>query len=124
MFHADAEGSSIPLRSASEPDRAALIAAYYVLFARGRVSTDNAYVKADKALVAAEVEGRVWDWVVPVEQLADVRQRFRISSTLRRGDGIQVRVIADASPHPSAVGRAAALEDAYLHAKARAAAPA
>ena len=72
----------------------------------------------------AEVEGRVWDWVVPVEQLADVRQRFRISSTLRRGDGIQVRVIADASPHPSAVGRAAALEDAYLHAKARAAAPA
>lgn len=80
-------------------------------------------VATPEALLA-EVEGRVWDWVVPVEQLADVRQRFRISSTLRRGDGIQVRVIADASPHPSAVGRAAALEDAYLHAKARAAAPA
>ena len=70
----------------------------------------------------AGVEGKVWDWVVPVERLPDVRQRFHISSTLRRGDGIQVRVIADAAPDAAAVGRPASLEDAYLHAKARAAA--
>ena len=67
-----------------------------------------------------EVEGKVWDWVVEVGQLAEVRQRFRVSSTLRRGDGIQVRVISEAAPGAGAVPRPASLEDAYLHAQARA----
>jgi ABC-type multidrug transport system ATPase subunit len=72
----------------------------------------------------AEVEGKVWDWTVPVERLPEVRQRHRVSSTLRRGDGIQVRVIADAAPDAAAIARPASLEDAYLYAKARAGAAA
>ena len=67
-----------------------------------------------------EVEGKVWDWVVEVAQLAEVRRQYQVSSTLRRGDGIQVRVIAGAAPGAGAVPRPASLEDAYLHAKARA----
>ena len=67
-----------------------------------------------------EVEGKVWDWVVEVGQLAEVRRQYQVSSTLRRGDGIQVRVIAGAAPGAGAVPRPASLEDAYLHAKARA----
>jgi len=67
-------------------------------------------------------EGRVWDWLVPVDALPEVRQRHRIASTLRRSDGIQVRVIAERAPSPDAVARSASLEDAYLVAKGLAAA--
>ncbi len=76
-------------------------------------------VDTPEALMS-EVEGRVWDWVVEVGQLAEVRERYQVSSTLRRGDGIQVRVIAGTAPGAGAVPRPASLEDAYLHAKARA----
>jgi ABC-type multidrug transport system ATPase subunit len=71
-----------------------------------------------------DAQGKVWDWTVPVEQLAGVRQRCRISSTMRRPDGIQVRVLADEAPSVDAIARPAALEDAYLYAKAQAALPA
>ena len=69
-----------------------------------------------------EAQGKVWDWLVPVDRLPDVRSRCRISSTMRRADGIQVRVIANDAPSADAVARPAALEDAYLYAKALAAA--
>lgn len=80
-----------------------------------RVATPEALLQA--------VAGKVWDWTVPVDQLPQVRQRCVITSTLRRPDGIQVRVLADTQPAPEAVPRAAALEDAYLYAKAQAANP-
>ncbi len=76
-------------------------------------------VATPEALMHA-AEGKVWDWTVPVSQLADIRQRFQIASTLRRGDGIQVRVLSEIAPAPEAVSRAPVLEDAYLYAKARA----
>ncbi len=76
-------------------------------------------VATPEALMHA-AEGKVWDWTVPVSQLADIRQRFQIASTLRRGDGIQVRVLSDIAPAPEAVSRAPVLEDAYLYAKGRA----
>lgn len=65
--------------------------------------------------------GKVWDWTVPVSQLTDIRQRFQIASTLRRGDGIQVRILSDTAPSTDAVSRLPVLEDAYLYAKAQAA---
>ncbi len=71
-----------------------------------------------------EAEGKVWDWTVPVAQLPDVRQRFRIASTLRRGESIQVRILSEVSPAPEAVSRPPVLEDAYLYAKSQATAPA
>lgn len=71
-----------------------------------------------------EAEGKVWDWTVPVARLADIRQRFQIASTLRRGEGIQVRILSEDSPAPEAVARAPALEDAYLYAKSQATVPA
>ena len=73
-------------------------------------------------LLMQEAEGKVWDWTVSVAELAKVRERFQITSTLRRGEGIQVRVLADAAPAAEALPRAASLEDAYLYAKAQASA--
>jgi ABC-2 type transport system ATP-binding protein len=65
------------------------------------------------ALVAA-ARGHAWDWTVPESALADVRSRFAISSSLRRPDGIRLRVVSAQAPSPDAVPAEPDLEDAYL----------
>lgn len=65
------------------------------------------------------VQGQVWEWTIPSRDLPAVRQRFLISGALRRLDGLQVRIVAPAAPHPTAQPAAPTLEDAYLLAIAR-----
>jgi ABC-type multidrug transport system ATPase subunit len=60
------------------------------------------------------VEGRVWEWVVASTELNDAKQRFLVSSTTRRSDGVHVRVLGD-EPPPGAQPVAPNLEDAYLY---------
>lgn len=67
----------------------------------------------------ARADGRVWEWTIAPEQLADVRKRFTLCASLRRPEGIRVRVIADARPHPDAQTVAPELEDAYTWLTAR-----
>src|SRR5580765_3148336 len=45
-----------------------------------------------------QVEGRVWEWVLPSADLNSARQRYLISNTARRSDGVHARVLADAPP--------------------------
>ncbi len=66
----------------------------------------------ERLLQAAE--GHVWDWRIAPERLAEVRSRFRISSALRRSDGIRVRVVGDVAPSDDAEPVAADLESAYV----------
>ena len=61
-----------------------------------------------------EAEGRVWEWVIPSEALASVRERFLVSGTARRTDGVHVRVVSDESPGAGARPVSPTLEDAYL----------
>jgi ABC-2 type transport system ATP-binding protein len=61
-----------------------------------------------------KVEGKVWEWVLPSAELNAARQRYIISSTTRRGDGVHARVLANAPPD-GAQSIAPNLEDAYLH---------
>jgi ABC-type multidrug transport system ATPase subunit len=61
----------------------------------------------------ARADGRVWEWTIAPEQLADVRKHFTLCASLRRPEGIRVRVIADARPHADAQAIAPELEDAY-----------
>jgi len=68
---------------------------------------------APEALLSG-LEGRVWEWVVPSAALGSVKERFLVSGTVRRGDGVHVRVVADAPPGPGAVAALPTLEDAYL----------
>ena len=72
-----------------------------------------------------EVEGKVWEWVVPSEELGAARQQYLISNTLHRSDGVHVRVVSASGP-PGAIPLPASLEDSYLYCvagqKARAAA--
>ena len=61
-----------------------------------------------------DVEGRVWEWIVPSAELTEAKQRFRISSTMRRSDGVRVRAVSESAPTPNAQRVPPTLEDAYL----------
>ncbi len=61
----------------------------------------------------SEVEGKVWEWVLPSADLNAARQRYLISNTSRRSDGAHARVLADVAP-AGAQAVAPTLEDAYI----------
>ena len=84
-------------------------------------ATDIAVVDRGRLLAHAEpeallagVEGRVWEWVLPSAELPAARERWKISSTFRRADGVHARVVSAVPPSPDAVPVAPTLEDAYL----------
>jgi ABC-type multidrug transport system ATPase subunit len=58
--------------------------------------------------------GHVWDWTVAPDRLADVRKKHHVSSSLRRPDGIRVRVVSDTTPSNDAQRAQPDLEDAYV----------
>lgn len=85
-------------------------------------ATEIALIKKGRLLMHAPpetllqaVEGKVWEWVVPSAELGSVRAHYLISSTLRRSDGVHVRVVGETPPGPDARVAAPTLEDAYLH---------
>ncbi len=61
----------------------------------------------------ARAEGHVWDWTIAPERLAEVRKQFTMCGSLRRPEGIRVRVIASERPHVDAQPATPELEDAY-----------
>jgi ABC-2 type transport system ATP-binding protein len=61
-----------------------------------------------------QVEGKVWEWVIASAELNAAKQRFLISSTTRRSDGVHVRVLGEQPPESAQVV-APNLEDAYLY---------
>jgi ABC-2 type transport system ATP-binding protein len=61
-----------------------------------------------------EAAGRVWEAVIPAAELTSFRERHRVSGTLRRSDGVQVRVVSETCPWGGARQVSPTLEDAYL----------
>ena len=61
------------------------------------------------------VEGKAWECVIPSDDLTAFRKQYFVSTTIRRGDGVHARVVADASPSEGARSLAPSLEDAYLY---------
>ena len=78
------------------------------IMARGRLRFHG----TPEALLA-QADGHVWEWTVSAEQLADVRAKYTLCASLRRPDGIRVRVVHDEAPHADAQTVAPTLEDAY-----------
>ena len=78
------------------------------------VSQGRLLAHATPEALLARLEGKVWEWVLPSEDLPAARQRFLISTVTRRGDGVHARVVSDAPPGAKAQGVAPTLEDAYL----------
>jgi len=69
--------------------------------------------EAPEQLLSA-VEGKAWMWTVPSADLPQVRERFQVSGTLRRSNGVEVRAVAVAPPAPHARSVQPTLEDGYL----------
>ena len=61
-----------------------------------------------------ELEHKVWEWTVHSDDLPALKQKHIISGTIRRSDGVQVRVVSADKPDGSAQNVSPNLEDAYL----------
>jgi ABC-2 type transport system ATP-binding protein len=79
------------------------------------ISQGRLVIHASPEEMLQRVEGKVWEIVVPSAELSGLKSQLRISSTLRRSDGVHVRVVADVAPRQDARPLAANLEDAYLY---------
>jgi ABC-type multidrug transport system ATPase subunit len=75
----------------------------------GRVVTH-----ADADDLIRSVEGDVYECRVSPSTLDRLREEFRICNTVRRADGVDVRLVAEEAPTDDADPVAATLEDAYL----------
>jgi ABC-2 type transport system ATP-binding protein len=62
-----------------------------------------------------QVDGKVWEWVIPGSELTTIRQRYMVSSTARRSDGVHVRIVSENAPANSASVGSPLLEDGYLY---------
>lgn len=85
-------------------------------------ATDIAIISQGRLLIHAAPEvllntvvGKVWEWTIPSADLNLAKQKYLISSTLRRGEGVLVRALSETQPHASAQPAPAGLEDAYLY---------
>jgi ABC-2 type transport system ATP-binding protein len=63
----------------------------------------------------ALLDGQVWQWVVPEQQLTGLKQTYLVSGTVRRADGIQARMVSQTAPAAEAHPVAPNLEDVYLY---------
>lgn len=62
-----------------------------------------------------ELKNKVWEWTVHSDDLPALKQKHIISGTIRRSDGVQVRVVSETKPDSNAENVSANLEDAYLY---------
>jgi ABC-type multidrug transport system ATPase subunit len=63
----------------------------------------------------AELENKVWEWTVHSDDLPALKQKYIVSGTIRRSDGVQVRVVSENRPEANAQNVSPNLEDAYLY---------
>ena len=77
------------------------------------ISQGTLVAHASPETLLQQVEGKVWEWILPSADLNAARQRYLISNTVRRADGVHARVLADAPPN-GAQPVTPNLEDAYL----------
>ena len=87
------------------------------------VATSIALIDHGKLIVHGSPEsllqsvgGRVWEIVVPSAELGRLQERYLVSNTAHRSNGVHARVLADEAPGASARQVEPSLEDAYLNA--------
>ena len=105
----DLSGERIVLLSTHIVSDVEAAAAEIVIIHKGHPVTHSTPAKLLKGL-----DGKVWQWIIPSDDLPALQQKHRISSTIRRADGVQVRVVSEVAPMPEAQPVAPTLEDVYL----------
>lgn len=81
-----------------------------VLVNKGKLLRES----APEALLK-ELENKVWEWSIHSDDLPALKNEQIVSSTIRRSDGVQVRVVSATQPAPQAENVSPNLEDAYLY---------
>ena len=71
-------------------------------------------VRAHPEQLLKQMENSVWEWTAISKELPMLKKQFLVSGTIRRMDGIEVRVVSTSQPCPRAHSVTPSLEDAYL----------
>ena len=62
-----------------------------------------------------ELEGKVWEWTIQSEDLPALKSKHIVSGTIRKSDGVQVRVVSKDQSTAESRSVSPNLEDAYLY---------
>lgn len=62
-----------------------------------------------------ELEGKVWEWTIHSDDLPALKSKHIVSGTIRKSDGVQVRVVSGDQPTAESQSVSPNLEDAYLY---------
>ncbi|MBN8581597.1 MAG: ABC transporter ATP-binding protein [Anaerolineae bacterium] len=62
-----------------------------------------------------ELEGKVWEWTIQSKDLPALKSKHIVSGTIRKSDGVQVRVVSSDQPEAESRSVSPNLEDAYLY---------
>jgi len=105
----DLSGERIVILSTHIVSDVEAVASSIALIAKGRLLVQDTTENLLRSL-----EGRVWEWLVPAEKLAAVRAMHLVTGLVRRGDGVQLRLVAEGAPDPAARRASPSLEEVYL----------
>ena len=106
----DLSGERIVILSTHIVSDVEATATHIVLIHKGRLLRESAPEDLLKAL-----NGKVWEWTVASDDLPALKQKYILSGTIRRSDGVDVRVVSAEQPQPQARSVSPNLEDAYLY---------
>jgi len=106
----DLSGERIVILSTHIVSDVEATATHIVLINQGRLLR-----KAAPEDLLKELENKVWEWNVTSDDLITLKQKHIVSGTIRRSDGVQVRVVSENKPEANAQNVTPNLEDAYLY---------
>jgi ABC-2 type transport system ATP-binding protein len=106
----DLSGERIVILSTHIVSDVEATATHIVLIDQGRLLR-----KAAPEDLLKEMENKVWEWNVTSNDLIALKQNHIVSGTIRRSDGVQVRVVSENKPEANAQNVIPNLEDAYLY---------
>jgi ABC-2 type transport system ATP-binding protein len=85
------------------------------------IATEIAIMKEGRLLALAEpevllqaAEGNVWQLAMSSHEFEEARTRLKIANSVRKADGVHVRIVSPYQPAPGALPVEPGLEDAFL----------
>ena len=105
----DLSGERVVMLSTHIVSDVEAVASTIALIAHGRLLAHDTTENLLRSL-----DGRVWEWLVPAKDLAEVRARHLVTGLARRREGVQIRLVADGAPGAAARQATPSLEEVYL----------
>ncbi len=106
---ADLSGERIVILSTHIVSDVEATATRIVITNQGRLVTDTSPERFLRLM-----DGMVWEWLVSSDELPQAKKKYLTSGTLRRPNGVQLRVISVDAPSRDARRVSPTFEDAYL----------